>query len=149
MTLKVFMILSGNSSLIWNSGGDGSSFLPHLGDEEGTHARAGASAKGVCQLETLEAVTALGLLPHHVKDAVHQLSSLSVVTLGPVVPGPRLTEDKVVWPEDGTKSTRSSEGKVMLGPLKVKVSHLTLSMVPGSRSTKTALGTYLALPASL
>ena len=32
---------------------------------------------------------------------------------------------------------------------KVKVSHLTLSMVPGSRSTKTALGTYLALPASL
>jgi hypothetical protein len=39
----------------------------------------------VGQLETLETVTAFGLLPHHVHDAVHQLSPLCVVALCPVV----------------------------------------------------------------
>ena len=49
--------------------------LPDLGDEKGSHAGAGAAAKGVCQLESLQAVAALGLLPHHVQHRVHQLSA--------------------------------------------------------------------------
>ena len=52
------------------------------------------------QLEALEAVARLRLLPHHVQHAVHQLGSLRVVALGPVVAGPRLPEDKVVRSED-------------------------------------------------
>ena len=54
------------------------------------------------ELEALKAVAALGLLPHHVQDTVHQLCTLCVVTLGPVVTRTRLTEDKVVRPEDGS-----------------------------------------------
>ena len=64
----------------------------------------------------LETVAALRLLPHHVQDAVHQLGPLhdscdslydslvtaylGVVTLGPVVAGPRLAEHEVVGSED-------------------------------------------------
>ena len=40
--------------------------------------------------------------------------TLGVVTLGPVVPGTRLTEHKVVRPEDGTKSARSGETQLEL-----------------------------------
>ena len=47
----------------------------HLGDEEGSHARAGASAQGVGELEALQAVAALRLLPHNVQHRVHQLRS--------------------------------------------------------------------------
>ena len=51
------------------------------------------------ELEALKAVAALGLLPHHVEHAVHQLGALCVVALGPVVAGAALAKDKVVWPE--------------------------------------------------
>ena len=54
------------------------------------------------QLESLQTVAALGLLPDDVKDRVHQLGSLGVVTLGPVVAGPGLAEDKVVRPEESS-----------------------------------------------
>ena len=40
----------------------------YLGDEEGSHARPGAASQGVGELEALEAVAALGLLPHNVQD---------------------------------------------------------------------------------
>ena len=53
------------------------------------------------QLETLETVGALGLLPHHVQDAVYQLGALGVVTLGPVVAGAGLAEHEVVGAEEG------------------------------------------------
>merc|ERR1719362_945774 len=66
------------------------------------HAGASATSQGVGELEALKAVAALGLLPHHVQDAVHQLCTFCVVTLGPVVARTRLTEDKVVGPEDGS-----------------------------------------------
>ena len=42
--------------------------LPDLGDEEGAHAGAGAAAEAVGELEALQAVAALGLLPHNVQD---------------------------------------------------------------------------------
>ena len=53
----------------------------HLGDEEGSHARAGAAAQGVGELETLQAVAALRLLPHHVQDRVDQLGSCKKAAL--------------------------------------------------------------------
>ena len=68
--------------------------LSDLGDEEGAHAGAGPAAEGVGELETLQAVAALGLLADRVEDRVHQFRSLCVVTLGPVVTGPTLT---CVW----------------------------------------------------
>ena len=54
----------------------------------------------MCELEALEAVAPLALLPHHVQDAVHQLRPLRVVALCPVVASPTLPKDKVVRPED-------------------------------------------------
>ena len=42
----------------------------------------------------------LSLLPDNVQDAVDELSSLGIVTLGPVVAGPALAEHKVVGPEE-------------------------------------------------
>ena len=49
--------------------------LPDLGDEEGAHAGAGAAAEAVGELEALQAVAALRLLPHNVQHAVHQLGA--------------------------------------------------------------------------
>ena len=51
----------------------------------------------------LQTVAALGLLPHHVQHAVHQLGALGVVPLGPVVAGPGLPEHEVVGAEDLTE----------------------------------------------
>lgn len=48
----------------------------------------------------MQAVTGLGLLAHDVEHRVDELSALGVVTLGPVVSGTSLTEDKVVGAED-------------------------------------------------
>ena len=41
--------------------------LADLADEQGAHAGAGAAAQGVGELEALEAVTVLSLLPHHIQ----------------------------------------------------------------------------------
>lgn len=49
---------------------------------------------------TLQAVAGLCLLAHHIQHRVDQLSTLGVVTLGPVVTSTSLAKDKVVWPED-------------------------------------------------
>lgn len=65
--------------------------LADLGDEERAHARACAAAQGVCQLEALQAVAVLGLLPHHVEHGVHEFGAFSVVSLGPVVACAALT----------------------------------------------------------
>ena len=59
--------------------------LSDFPDKQRAHARAGASTQGVCELEALEAVTGLCLLPHHIQDSVHQLGSLSVVAFSPVI----------------------------------------------------------------
>ena len=65
--------------------------LSDLGDEESAHAGAGAASEGVGQLEALQAVAALSLLADAVEDRVHELGSLCVVTLGPVVTRSTLT----------------------------------------------------------
>ena len=64
--------------------------LADLADEQGAHAGTGSSTEGVGELEALQAVAALCLLPHHIQDRVHQLGSLCVVALGPVVTRPAL-----------------------------------------------------------
>ena len=54
-------------------------------------------------LEALKAVTALSLLTDDIEDGVDELSTLGVVTLGPVVTGTGLTEDEVVGAEELTE----------------------------------------------
>ena len=49
--------------------------LSDLGDEEGSHAGASASSQGVGQLESLQTVARLGLLPHNVQNRVNQLGA--------------------------------------------------------------------------
>merc|ERR1719473_2334278 len=68
--------------------------LADLGDEEGAHAGAGATAERVGHGEALEAVAALGLLADDVEDGVDELGALGVVALGPVVARARLAEDE-------------------------------------------------------
>ena len=60
-------------------------------------------------LESLEAVTSFGFLSGDVEDGVDELSSLSVVSLGPVVSGSGLSEDEVVGSEKLTEGS-SSDG---------------------------------------
>jgi len=74
--------------------------LAELGDEQGAHTGARATAEGVADLEALEAVARLGLLAADVEDGVDELGTLGVVTLRPVVAGSGLTEDEVVGAED-------------------------------------------------
>ena len=81
--------------------------LSHLGDKEGSHTRAGSTSEGVGDLEALEAVAALSLLSGDVEDGVDEFSTLSVVTLGPVVSGSGLSEDEVVGSEELTEGSGS------------------------------------------
>jgi hypothetical protein len=59
----------------------------------------------VGDLEALEAVARLGLLTDNIEDGVNELSTLSVVALGPVVTCTSLAEDEVVGPEELTEGT--------------------------------------------
>jgi hypothetical protein len=54
----------------------------------------------VGDLEALQAVAAFSLLADDIEDGVDQLSSLGVVTLGPVVTSAGLSEDEVVRSEE-------------------------------------------------
>lgn len=69
--------------------------LPDLADEQRAHAGASAPPQGVCELETLQALAALSLFPHHVQDWVDQLCPLCVVTFGPVVSCSTLTWENI------------------------------------------------------
>jgi len=59
----------------------------------------------VGDLETLEAVTALSLTTNDIKNLVDKLSTLSVMSLCPVVTSAGLTEDEVVGAEELTERT--------------------------------------------
>ena len=56
-------------------------------------------------LEALEAVAALSLATDDIEDLVDQLSTLGVVTLGPVVSSTGLAEDEVIGAEELAKGT--------------------------------------------
>lgn len=77
--------------------------LTDLGDEERSHTGTGTTTERVGDLETLEAVAALGLAAHDVEDLVDELSTLGVVTLCPVVTSTRLAKDEVVGAEQLAK----------------------------------------------
>lgn len=66
---------------------------------------------------TLQAVTILNLLPNNIKDGVNKLSTLSVMALCKVVSGARLTENKVVRPEN--LAIRAGAGSIHGARLKV------------------------------
>ena len=77
----------------------------------------GSSSHGVGELEALHAVAGLGFLADNVKHGVDKLGSLGVVSLGPVVSGSSLSEDKVVGAEklaerSGTDTVHGSGLKV-------------------------------------
>jgi len=63
----------------------------------------------VGDLETLEAIATFGFLSDDIEDGVDELSTFSVMTLGPVVTGTGLSEDEVVWSEELTEWA-SSDG---------------------------------------
>ena len=82
-------------------------FFSDLGDEEGTHSRSSSTTQRVSDLETLKAVAAFSFFSGNIEDGVDELSTLGVVTLGPVVSGTGLTEDEVVRSEKLTEGASS------------------------------------------
>ena len=56
-------------------------------------------------LETLEAIATFGFFSDDIEDGVDELSSLGVMTLGPVVTGTSLSEYEVVGSEKLTEWT--------------------------------------------
>ena len=74
-----------------------------LGDEEGSHTGSGTTTEGVGDLETLKAIATLSFLSDNIEDGVDELGSLGVMTLGPVVTGTGLSEDKVIGSEELTE----------------------------------------------
>ena len=50
-----------------------------LGNQKGAHTRAGTTAEGVGNLETLKAVGALSFLADDIEDRVDELSSLGII----------------------------------------------------------------------
>jgi hypothetical protein len=79
--------------------------LADLGDEESTHTGTGTTTERVGDLETLEAVAALSLATNNIENLVDKLSTLSVMTLGPVVAGTGLAENEVVGTEELAERT--------------------------------------------
>jgi hypothetical protein len=69
----------------------------------------------VSDLESLQAVTPLGLLADDVHDRVDELSSLSVVTLGPVVSSRGLSEDEAAPPTSVMRRRERAGGDVLVG----------------------------------
>merc|ERR1719347_1697810 len=69
-------------------------------------ARTSTSPQGMSQLESLQQVASLGLLPNHIQDTVNEFSSLGVVPLGPVITSSGLTKHEVVWSEQLTVRAR-------------------------------------------
>jgi hypothetical protein len=81
--------------------------FPDLRDKKGAHTGARTATKRVGDLETLEAVAALGLLSYDIENRVDKLGALGVMALCPVVTGTRLSEDEVVGSEQVAERTRA------------------------------------------
>jgi hypothetical protein len=123
--VRVFnQLMDRESSVIWfnNSvrdlgrGNDGESshhavweLLTDLGDQERTHTGTSSTTERVGDLETLKTVAALSFTTNNIENLVDKLSTLSVVSLGPVVTSPGLTEDEVVGSEELAERT-STDG---------------------------------------
>ena len=83
----------------------------------------------------------------NIEDGVNELRALGVVALGPIVAGARLAEDKVVG-SVFEHEQMFNETSSYLNSAPYSLPRMA-SIVPGSKSTKTARGTYLLFPASL
>jgi len=79
--------------------------LADLGDQEGAHTGTSTTTERVGDLETLEAVAALGLATDNIENLVNKLSTLGVMALGPVVSGTGLSENEVVGAEELAEGT--------------------------------------------
>jgi len=84
-------------------------FFTDLGDQEGTHSRTSSSSQRVSELETLKAVTVLGFLSNDIENRVDEFSSLSVMSLRPVVSSSRLSENNVIGTEKSTKRSTAND----------------------------------------
>merc|ERR1712225_41797 len=82
-------------------------FFSDLGDEQGAHSRTSTTTERMGDLEALKAIAALSFLSDNVEDGVDELSTLSVMALGPVVTGTGLAEDEVVGSEKLTEGAGS------------------------------------------
>merc|ERR1712216_355066 len=60
-------------------------FLTHLRDEKGAHTSASATTQRMAELETLQTIATLRLLPDNVEDGVDELRTLGVVPFCPIV----------------------------------------------------------------
>ncbi len=60
-------------------------FFTDLGNEQGTHTSTGTTTKRVSDLEALKTVTALSFATDDIEDLIDKLSTLGVVTFGPVI----------------------------------------------------------------
>lgn len=123
-------------------------FLPDLGDEKGSHSSAGSASQRVGDLEPLQAVGVLCFFADNVEHGINELGTLGIIWNKPnsswsgtphkmggarhlrpfaqLLPAP-------LWP----KTKLSGRKRPPRGPER------TESMVPGSRSMRTARGTYL------
>ncbi len=75
-------------------------FLPDLGDEESSHARAGSSAKRVGHLEALQTIGGFRLFANYIQNRINQLGSFGVMSFRPIVAGSRVAENVIVRPEN-------------------------------------------------
>jgi len=75
-------------------------FLSDLWDKESSHTRSSSTTKGVCDLETLEAITSFSFLSNDIEYRVDKFSTFSVMTFSPVITGSSLSENKVVRSEE-------------------------------------------------
>ena len=77
--------------------------LSQFGKDKGTQTRPSSSSDRVRQLETLQAITSLGLLTNSLQHFFSNLSTLCIMSLSPVVSCSISTSNKVV----GVKQLRS------------------------------------------
>ena len=78
-----------------------------LRDQKRSHTGAGSATERAAQLETLEAIAAVRLLPHHIQHRVDELCTLGIVSLRSIVVRASLSEHKVVWPEQPSGRSRT------------------------------------------
>ena len=140
-------------------------FFSDLRNKEGSHAWAGSTAQWVCKLKALKAVAAFCFFSNDIQYRIYQLGSLSVVAFCPVV-----SSSALAWGETwrrvnslcrylGVVSFQTNLQRFIFQCVsirrfyspKTKLSGLkicpngperTESIVPGSKSTRQALGTY-------
>mmetsp|Transcript_18233 Transcript_18233/g.32229 ORF Transcript_18233/g.32229 Transcript_18233/m.32229 type:complete len:542 (+) Transcript_18233:1550-3175(+) len=79
--------------------------LADLADKKGSHTGSGTTTERVGDLESLKAVAALCFLADYVEYRVDELSSLSVMSLGPVVTSSGLSKYKVVGAKELSKGS--------------------------------------------